>query len=865
MKSTNALGFTMAVLVGLAALAPQTGAPAVRYVTNLLDSGPDSLRHAIEQSANGDVIDFATNGTIRLTSGPLTVGKSLTIRGPGASWLTVSGNDRSRVFLVSNLLATVTISGLTIADGLLRNGNLMGGGIFNSGVLFLNDCVITGNRVVGPDGGPGQSNVETVGGPGGVGGPARGGGIYSSGVLVIRNCAIVRNMALGGTGGMGGFGLGGGGKGGNGGPVYGGGIFWNCGPGPNYCFNSTISDNFAGAGAGGLGGGGDDAAGGDGGAGGDARGGGVYADCPSFQVWFWNCTISHNEVVPGSSTAGGSGHPQGSAGRAGTAAAGGLQIFPSGTTTPIVAMVNTIVAQNAQNQAPIVIALDVEGKVGSFGHNLIGQSDHSSGWTTSDLTRRAPYSLDPGLGPLADNGGQTLTHALLLSSPARDAGDDSVLDEVRTDQRGFPRKYGSHVDIGAFEYQPSRRWIVGLDSAEFRSALAQAHDGDSLVYSRGPFPGTMSLTDGELIVDKSVDIIGPGAALLTVSAFGSGRVFHITSNATVRLSGLTLADGYSSTNGGALWNDGALTVSECVFAGNKTEAAGGAIWNAGQLNVQSSTFFANDAADHGGAIGDGGLKLSVFNSTFVSNSAATWGGAISTPSGFGEVMVGSCTFTGNSASDGGGIFTCLEWFRGSPCERIPTIGNCIIAGNNSTYGPDLFGAVTSAGYNLVGKADDYAQGFGAVGDQVGRFEIPIDAMLGPLQDNGGPTPTMALLPGSPAIDNGSSDSAATDQRGGRRALHVAEPRVRGSDGSDIGAYERDGLLRITQIPSDQQSVQLRFTSELGSFYRVDYKADLAPGAWATLSDNVPGTGGDVAVIDADPLVSQRFYRVQLLR
>jgi len=88
---------------------------------------------------------------------------------------------------------------------------------------------------------------------------------------------------------------------------------------------------------------------------------------------------------------------------------------------------------------------------------LIGQTDGSSGFTTGvngDLAGTSAGPLDPKLGPLTNNGGSTLTMALLAGSPAIEAGDDSVLGapfSIATDQRGFPRRIGVHVDIGAFE------------------------------------------------------------------------------------------------------------------------------------------------------------------------------------------------------------------------------------------------------------------------------------------------------------------------------------------------------------------------------------------------------------------------------
>jgi hypothetical protein len=94
-----------------------------------------------------------------------------------------------------------------------------------------------------------------------------------------------------------------------------------------------------------------------------------------------------------------------------------------------------------------------------LGHNLIGQTDGSFGFTNGmngDLAGSTTAPVDPLLGPLTDNGGSTFTMALLNGSPALDAGDDALRRPpyaLRNDQRGFPRKSGSHVDIGAFEFQ----------------------------------------------------------------------------------------------------------------------------------------------------------------------------------------------------------------------------------------------------------------------------------------------------------------------------------------------------------------------------------------------------------------------------
>src|SRR5947209_19480060 len=118
--------------------------PSTFTVTNLLDSGPDSLRTAVaaaNANPGADAIDFAVTGTIGLTSGELDITDSLTINGPGAGALTVSGNQVSRVFGIA-ADPTVTIAGLTVAYGWSDSG----GGIFMAGgTLTLDQRTVCGN------------------------------------------------------------------------------------------------------------------------------------------------------------------------------------------------------------------------------------------------------------------------------------------------------------------------------------------------------------------------------------------------------------------------------------------------------------------------------------------------------------------------------------------------------------------------------------------------------------------------------------------------------------------------------------------------------------------------------------------------
>ena len=130
----------------------------VETVTNTTDSGPGSLRNAINNATSGEIINFARSafGTITLSSGPLVVASSLTIDGPGSKNVTINGNKTFEDLLV-DANVTATVSGLTITGGsaavTYAFGGDGGGGINNAGTLAVASCVITGNSTNGSGGG----------------------------------------------------------------------------------------------------------------------------------------------------------------------------------------------------------------------------------------------------------------------------------------------------------------------------------------------------------------------------------------------------------------------------------------------------------------------------------------------------------------------------------------------------------------------------------------------------------------------------------------------------------------------------------------------------------------------------------------
>ncbi|MGH2678561.1 MAG: choice-of-anchor Q domain-containing protein, partial [Actinomycetota bacterium] len=129
------------------------------------------------------------------------------------------------------------------------------------------------------------------------------------------------------------------------------------------------------------------------------------------------------------------------------------------------------------------------------------------------------------------------------------------------------------------------------------------------------------------------------------------------------------------------------------------------------------------------------------------------------------------TVTGDPGNRAGGIGAATD------DPGSVTLQNTLVAGNTAPVGPDCTGQVASLGNNLIGNSTD-CDFVAGTGDQVGTGVAPIDPKLGPLADNGGPTPTHALLKGSPAINAGGSGCTSADQRGAPRK------------DCDIGAYER---------------------------------------------------------------------------
>jgi len=291
----------------------------------------------------------------------------------------------------------------------------------------------------------------------------------------------------------------------------------------------------------------------------------------------------------------------------------------------------------------------------------------------------------------------------------------------------------------------------------------------------------VTLRYGNLETDKDDlggGILSAGNLTLTDSVvahntadFGGG-IF--SEPGTVILVNSTVNGNIGETAGGGLYIAGTLHMTNSTISNNASRNGGG-LWNRGDSTVHltSSTINGN-SADEGGGIQNRGT-LTMTNSTVTDNLASGSGGGIhnlkkGTSDPVPLTLVNS-TVTENTAVDGGGVYN-----SGGTVQLV----NTIVAKNTASTGPDCSGDLASLGHNLIGF--DFGCNFAAKGgDLVGMLGDFIDPLLGPLQDNGGPTETHALLEGSPAIDAGDNISCPeTDQR------DIARPQ---GSVCDIGAFE----------------------------------------------------------------------------
>ena len=720
--------------------AGETPSLVVNTLSDVIASdGQNSLREAMGYAnikAGADTITFAANlsGTIKLngTRLPL-ITDDLTIQ--GNKKIVLDGDGKSGILQIDSKALTVSL--LT-----LRNGSSDAGGAIRTryGTLNVFDCVLSGNR--GQSGGAvlnggGSATIARCTFSGNSADNFGGGAVASDGSLVVSYSTFNGNSAIPTSGFAGG-------RSGNGGAISNNASANSADR--TTIFNCTFSANRA------------------------ARAGGALLTTNAAKTSIDSCTFTLNSAPNG----------------AGIASEGVNANLRSTT------LVNTIVAGNTGG----VDVFDVPepnspaptpNTFTSGGHNLVG---------TSSANFNAPGDQstgNPKLGPLANNGGPTQTHAPLADSPALDTGATNQ----GYDQRGVKRPQGAADDIGVYESRaatppaeaPSLIVTTTADVAandgqtSLREAIAYANSkagADSITFASN-VRGTITLASPLPPVTDVLSINGPGAPVLAVDGGGKVRLLRIAKGVTADINYLTLSGAkFDASQGteGALLNEGTLILRQLAMT-NNTGINGGAITNLkGSVSLFGCQISSNLATNGGGGLFNNDGTMIVFNSTINNNYAvgrdanASGGGGVSSVGANAYTALEYVTLAGNFARNVAGGARAGVWIQSG--AFMPH--NSIVWGNGAGDFQIDGGTLNSSGYNIIGTT---SSGVGLAGtDRVG-----INPRIGGLTDNGGSTKTQALWPGSPAINSGDpAYGNGFDQRGD------GFPRRRGGR-IDVGAFE----------------------------------------------------------------------------
>ncbi|MEP7163306.1 MAG: choice-of-anchor Q domain-containing protein [Ferruginibacter sp.] len=788
-------------------------------VTTNADAGAGSLRQAILDACPGSTITFdpSLNGqTITLASTLPTIDKNLTITSPGANLLSISGNDAVQVFRITGA-DPVMISGLTMANG--RETFDGGGAMRNTGNLTMINCTFKNNVTTSHDGGGAifaqSSSLMTLSGCTFLDNASI--GIYSEGgiggaVMALTACNISNSTFTG-----------------NSATYEGGAIMLND---HSSIINCTITGNAVTA---------------------NGQGGGVRGtNLPDISIY--NSIIAGNtsagvapdivSVYVGSNNiigiAGSSSYINGvNANQVGTAAnpinpllsalgyyGGSVQTIPLLPGSPAINAGTDVGAPTTDQRGIGRYQQTDMGAFESQGFNIIiisgnNQSTHATTAFGNELVVGVNNSntepVDGGIvtftAPASGAGLTVSTFTAVITSNNAYSGTITANAIV-----GGPYTVTASTTGGSVSFSLTNAVFCVTDpivttnadagAGSLRQAILDACPGSTIRFDPSLHGQAITLGSTLPTIDKNLTIEGPGAHLLSISGNDAVQIFRITGADPVRISGLNMTNGKEvNDGGGAMRNSGNLTLINCSFKNNISASpyGGGAIFaqSSSVMTISGCTFLDNSAKGPGiGFSGSGGAVIAntscnITNCTFTGNSATTQAGAIRLDNNSSMV---NCTVTGNAVTGnglGGGVY-------GSNVASN-SITNSIIAGNTCGGGSPDIAQVNVGSNNIIGISGTSSFVNGVNGNQVGTAANPINPLLGPLDYYGASTQTKPLLPGSPAINAGTTIAApTTDQRGVGRYQQT-----------DIGAFESRGFTMGVIAGNNQSTtVNTAFASEL---------------------------------------------------